>query len=114
MSSYTIRKFSEMNLGGITPDSGGNRIYRYELVKDKLTNAKLLLDLPALPEPRHNGGKITIGPDNSLYIAIGDVGGSFVTTDSETEAQNYVNGRKLTEEFLSLGLPKMVILSVME
>ncbi|MGA7006102.1 MAG: PQQ-dependent sugar dehydrogenase [Nitrososphaeraceae archaeon] len=80
------------DLGGVTPDPGGNRVYRYELVKDKLTNAKLLLDLPELPEPRHNGGKITIGPDNSLYIAIGDVGGSFVTNDSETKAQNYVNG----------------------
>jgi aldose sugar dehydrogenase len=80
------------DLGGVTPDPGGNRVYRYELVKNKLTNPKLLLDLPALPEPRHNGGKITIGPDNSLYIAIGDVGGSFVAKDSETKAQNYVNG----------------------
>src|SRR6476619_7901590 len=80
------------DLGGITPDPEGNRVYRYELVKDKLTNPKLLLNLPALPEPRHNGGKITIGPDNSLYFAIGDVGGSFVAKDSETKAQNYVNG----------------------
>jgi glucose/arabinose dehydrogenase len=80
------------DLGGVTPDPGGNRVYRYELVNDKLTNPKLLLDLPALPGPQHNGGKITIGPDNSLYIAIGDVGGSFVAKDSETKAQNYVNG----------------------
>ncbi|MDQ5870425.1 MAG: PQQ-dependent sugar dehydrogenase [Thermoproteota archaeon] len=69
-----------------------NNVYRYELVNDKLTNPKLLLDLPALPGPQHNGGKITIGPDKSLYIAIGDVGGSFVEKDSETKAQNYVNG----------------------
>ena len=80
------------DLEGVTPDPEGNRVYRYELVNDKLTNPKLLLDLPALPGPQHNGGKITIGPDNSLYIAIGDVGGSFVAKDSETKAQNYVNG----------------------
>ena len=80
------------DLGGVTPDPEGNRVYRYELVNDKLTNPKLLLDLPALPGPQHNGGKITIGPDNSLYIAIGDVGGSFIAKDSETKAQNYVNG----------------------
>jgi glucose/arabinose dehydrogenase len=75
------------DLGGVTPDPGGNRVYRYELVNDKLINPRLLLDLPALPEPQHNGGKITIGPDNILYIAIGDVGGSFIAKDSETKAQ---------------------------
>jgi len=80
------------DLGGVTPDPEGNRVYRYELVNDNLTNPKLLLDLPPLPGPQHNGGKITIGPDNNLYIAIGDVGGSFVAKDSETKAQNYVNG----------------------
>ena len=69
-----------------------NNVYRYDLVDDKLANPKLLLELPGLPGPQHNGGKITIGNDNNLYIAIGDVGGSFVGTDSETKAQNYMNG----------------------
>ena len=82
-----------------------NRLYKYELVSDgvggggeginnnsnstsalplRLVNPQLLLDLPALPGPRHNGGSITIGPDNNIYIPIGD-------TDKmadETEAQN--------------------------
>ena len=80
------------DLGGVTTDPAGNRVYRYEFVNDHLTNPKLLLDLPVLPGSQHNGGKITIGPDNSLYIAIGDVGGSFVSKDSETKAQNYGNG----------------------
>jgi glucose/arabinose dehydrogenase len=31
----------------------GNRLYRYELVDDKLVNPILLLDLPAIPGPRH-------------------------------------------------------------
>jgi aldose sugar dehydrogenase len=64
----------------------GNRVYRYELVDNKLLNPKLLLDLPAIPGPRHNGGDITIGPDNNLYVAIGDVDGH------TTEAQNLHEG----------------------
>src|SRR5919198_5210709 len=39
----------------------GNRLYRYELINDKLVNPKLLLDLPATPGTDHNGGKIVIG-----------------------------------------------------
>jgi glucose/arabinose dehydrogenase len=70
----------------------GNRLYRYELVNDKLVNPKLLLDLPANPGPRHNGGKIIIGPDSNLYITVGDVDGSFKEEDTETQAQNYPNG----------------------
>jgi glucose/arabinose dehydrogenase len=55
-------------------DPLGNRLYRYELVNGKLVNPKLLLDLPAIPGPPHNGGKIIIGPDNNVYVTIGDVG----------------------------------------
>jgi aldose sugar dehydrogenase len=51
----------------------GNRLYRYELIDDKLINPKLLLDLPATPGPGHNGGAITIGPDNNVYIPIGEL-----------------------------------------
>jgi aldose sugar dehydrogenase len=66
----------------------GNRVYKYELADNKLVNPKLLLDLPAIPGPRHNGGSITIGPDNNLYVAIGDVDGH------TTEAQNVHDGGK--------------------
>jgi glucose/arabinose dehydrogenase len=72
----------------------GNRLYRYELVDNKLVNPKLLLDLPANPGPRHNGGKIIIGTDNNLYITVGDVDGSFKEEDTETQAQNYPDGRE--------------------
>ena len=31
------------------------------------------LDLPATPGPSHNGGRITIGPDNIVYFTVGDM-----------------------------------------
>ncbi len=63
----------------------GNRVYRYELVENKLINPKLLLDLPAEPKANHQGGVVLIGPDNNLYVIIGDV-------DHFTQAQNYKDG----------------------
>ena len=86
----------------------GNRLYRYELEDTtldptngssgsdtaalatntsagQLVNPLLLLDLPADPGPRHNGGAIMIGPDDNLYIPIGDVD---KITGTTTEAQN--------------------------
>jgi aldose sugar dehydrogenase len=54
-------------------DPLGNRLYRYELLNDKLINPVLLLDLPATSGPAHNGGAITIGPDNNVYLPIGEL-----------------------------------------
>ena len=70
----------------------GNRVYRYELSGDSLINPLLLMDLPANPGPRHNGGDIMIGPDNNLYVTIGDVDGSFKGPTTETKTQNYKGG----------------------
>jgi glucose/arabinose dehydrogenase len=64
----------------------GNRLYRYQLVDNKLVNPKLFLDLPATPGPRHNGGAIVIGPDNNVYVPIGDVDGH------KTQAENVKRG----------------------
>ena len=50
-----------------------NRLYRYQLVGNKLVNPLLLLDLPGTPGPFHNGGEIAIGPDGNLYVTVGDV-----------------------------------------
>ena len=69
-----------------------NRLYRYELVGNKLVDPLLLLDLPANPGPRHNGGAIIIGPDENLYVPVGDVDGSFKEEDTETITQNYIDG----------------------
>jgi glucose/arabinose dehydrogenase len=79
--------------GGIEP--AGNRLYRYDLDENnnKLTNPVLLLNLPASPPPHragtetnHNGGKVLIGPDNNVYVGIGDVGGH------NGQAENNPNG----------------------
>ena len=70
----------------------GNRVYRYDLSGDALINPLLLMDLPANPGPRHNSGNIMIGPDKNLYVEIGDIDGSFKTSETETKTQNYKNG----------------------
>jgi aldose sugar dehydrogenase len=51
----------------------GNRLYRYELTGNKLINPKLLLDLPFLPGPAHNGGVVTVGPDDHVYVVVGNL-----------------------------------------
>jgi aldose sugar dehydrogenase len=72
----------------------GNRRYRYELVRDKLLNPKLILNLPVSPGPFHNGGKIRIGPDNNIYIIIGDLFRAESNDFQITKAQNMKNGRE--------------------
>src|SRR6266498_3349967 len=76
--TYVFLYYTEAKNGG----GGvlGNRLYRYELVNDKLVNPLLLLDLPARSPQRgqennHDGGKVEIGPDHNVYVVIGDVGG---------------------------------------
>jgi glucose/arabinose dehydrogenase len=64
----------------------GNRVYRYELVDNKLINPKLILNLPATPGPFHDGGKILIGPDKNVYVVIGDL------LYHRTMAQNVASG----------------------
>src|SRR5215216_6521697 len=65
---------------GVVP--AGNRLYRYELVEDpdsgsaKLINPKLLLDLPARPGPRYNGGPLLVSQNQNgtiIYLMIGDL-----------------------------------------
>src|SRR5918911_2091349 len=72
--------------GGGGPQSLANVLYRYELSNDQLVNPKLLLNLPALRGPNHNGGKVVIGPDSNVYTVIGDL------RAHRTQAQNVANG----------------------
>ena len=50
-----------------------NRVYKYEWNGQTLTNPKLILNLPGIPGPNHDGGKLEIGPDNYLYAVIGEL-----------------------------------------
>ncbi|HJR85354.1 MAG TPA: PQQ-dependent sugar dehydrogenase [Nitrososphaeraceae archaeon] len=75
--TFVFLYYTEANNSGIVI---GNRLYRYELVDNKLVNPLLLLNLPATStivghENNHNGGKVVIGPDNNVYLVVGDVGG---------------------------------------
>ncbi len=68
-----------------------NRVYRYELINNKLVNPKLLAVLPAKEGYMDNGGYLKIGPDNNLYFSVGAVTASDVS-DIQTLTQNFVNG----------------------
>jgi glucose/arabinose dehydrogenase len=92
-SAYVFLFYTE----ALGTDDGGepiaNRLYRYELVDNKLVNPKLLLDLPYLPGPAHNGGVITLGPDNNVYVAIGElIPTRYAEGDYKFLSQNYEDG----------------------
>jgi glucose/arabinose dehydrogenase len=75
----------------------GNRLYRYELSENgsKLVNPKILLDLPYQPGPAHNGGAMTIGPDNNIYLATGELTPtSYGQGDYRFKVQNYEDGQE--------------------
>jgi aldose sugar dehydrogenase len=72
------------------PEPLSNRLYRYDLENNKLVNPKLLLELPRTSKTIHNGGIVSIGPDNNVYTVVGDLEGK--KNDTSTKAQNYRNG----------------------
>ncbi len=81
--------YTESSSSSFTEDNEplGNRVYKYQWNEEEkiLVNPKLILDLPAIPGPNHNGGKLAIGPDNYLYVVIGDL-------NHEGKLQNIVDG----------------------
>ena len=76
-------------------DREGDRLYRYELINNRLVNPKLLLQIADkstnVVHENHHGGEVLVGPDNNVYVTIGDIDG-FYHPDSKTKAQNYQNG----------------------
>jgi aldose sugar dehydrogenase len=70
-----------------------NCLYRYELTNNTLVNPKLLLNLPSYPGGQHHGGKIIMGPDRNIYVAVGEIEGH-KSEKSRTEAQNYQDGQQ--------------------
>ena len=87
----------------------GNRLYRYDLVNDKLVNPKLILDLPSTPGSAHNGGEILLDGKGNIYLTIGDLNrsnaknsNSTITTAQNNEEGLYPDGRaailRITED----------------
>jgi glucose/arabinose dehydrogenase len=62
----------------------GNRLYRYDLVDDKLVNPKLLLNLPSTPGSAHNGGDILLDGKGNIYVTIGDLNRSNAKKSNST------------------------------
>jgi glucose/arabinose dehydrogenase len=74
-----------------------NFVYRYKLdiKNNKLIDPKLLLKLPALPGPSHNGGVLEMDKDKNLYVTIGDLQTTTFNQNQagfDTKAQNIING----------------------
>ena len=73
-----------------------NRVYKFLWNGNELTNQKLLIDLPALPGPNHNGGKLvleknsTFSNNDKLYVIIGDLNhrGILQNIDSRDKPDN--------------------------
>jgi aldose sugar dehydrogenase len=72
-----------------------NRIYKYELdnKNNVLINPKLLLGVPSFPDPSHIGGIIDIGPDNNLYVTVGNFQNNIPINLYQTMTQNYEDGQ---------------------
>ena len=85
---YFTESLTGRDIYNLTEDSS-NRLYRYELKDNKLVNKKLLLNvstLSPLGDGGHNGGKLKIGPDQNLYLTVGDL------REHRTKAQNNHTG----------------------
>jgi glucose/arabinose dehydrogenase len=91
---YVFLYFTASN-GTDTMDSNmslGNRLVRYDLVDNELVNPKLILEVPTSYRGIHNGGKLTVGPDNNLYVTVGDIGRGHWNALPDGQTQNNKDG----------------------
>ncbi len=76
-NTYVFLYFSKNNVtltgGEATTNITENDLFRYEFIDGKLANPKLLYKVPTQEARIHNSGKMVIGPDNSLYLMVGDL-----------------------------------------
>lgn len=85
---YVYLYYTESSTGKDTNNQNavlGNRVYRYTWDGKALIDPTLILDLPFAPGPNHDGGIILVGPDNKLYVVIGDL-------NRNGQLQNFADG----------------------
>ena len=123
---YLYYTESEQDANDVCTDTGtcnknsqplGNRLYKYELVNNKLVNPELLLDLPASPGAVHNGGAILIGPDNNIYIPIGEVGyqAGQISNNADGRPVNRTGGiLRVTQQGEAVGTRLMAVIRIMK
>jgi aldose sugar dehydrogenase len=70
MNADKEKDIVDMKLGDLP---ARNRLFRYELVDNKLVHPKLILELPPSARQIHNGGAVSIGADDNVYLAVGDM-----------------------------------------
>ena len=92
---YVFPYYTETTSGDGTntssTDPSYNKLYRYELINNKLRNPKLLFTAPTPNRYSHIGGGLQIGPDNNLYLTVGDMHGD-QNKSTTTMAQNFNDG----------------------
>jgi glucose/arabinose dehydrogenase len=69
-SKYVFVYLTESDSSG---NALGNRIYRYSWDVTSLASRSLILELPAVPGPIHNGGKLAASEKGELFAVVGDV-----------------------------------------
>jgi glucose/arabinose dehydrogenase/plastocyanin len=86
----TTYAFLSFHLAEVTEDDGTkklvNRLYRYDVTDGTFTNPKLIFEIPSVLGSPHNGGKLMVGPDDNIYLTMGDI------HHYRTKAQNINNG----------------------
>ncbi|MGA8403585.1 MAG: PQQ-dependent sugar dehydrogenase, partial [Nitrososphaeraceae archaeon] len=92
---YVFLYYTESKSGDGTNTSSTdptyNKLYRCELINNKLRNLKLLFTAPTPNRYSHIGGGLQIGPDNNLYLTVGDMHGD-QNKSTTTMAQNFNDG----------------------
>lgn len=75
-NTYVFLYFTEDNIflpNGTATDVTENDLYRYDFIDGKLINPKLIYKIPTQEHHIHNSGKMVVGPDNNLYLMVGDL-----------------------------------------
>lgn len=71
---YVFLYYTESPNGDVSNSSGTessyNKLYRYDLINNKLTNAKLLFSSPSANRYSHIGGNLQIGPDTICTLQL--------------------------------------------